>query len=195
MFPRRASSARKKIDHSNHLIEKSSGSACEKPARDSGESDILRRLSSIDIHRGRASHHLGLGSTQMPEETVASDLRTRVICVGNEKGGSGKSTVAIHIAIALLRAQPLRAGGRRSARPTPGVRQSSDRLDCAAQPAFDADFAQQALHRSSLAGSLTKARLPLCRGPRRVGHFPRVLSARAHRSTNSSSARGRPCRM
>ena len=36
----------------------------------------------------------------MPEETVASDLRTRVICVGNEKGGSGKSTVAIHIAIA-----------------------------------------------------------------------------------------------
>ncbi len=72
----------------------------------------------------------------MPEETAASDLRTRVICVGNEKGGSGKSTVAIHIAIALLRAQPLRAGGRRSARPTPGVRQSSDRLDCAAQPAF-----------------------------------------------------------
>jgi len=39
----------------------------------------------------------------MLEERVASSPSTRVICVGNEKGGSGKSTVAIHIAIALLR--------------------------------------------------------------------------------------------
>src|SRR5882762_10441664 len=30
--------------------------------------------------------------------------RGRVIVVGNEKGGSGKSTVAIHIAVALLKA-------------------------------------------------------------------------------------------
>ncbi len=40
----------------------------------------------------------------MPEDTAANSPCTRVICVGNEKGGSGKSTVAIHIAIALLRA-------------------------------------------------------------------------------------------
>src|SRR5882762_2944310 len=30
--------------------------------------------------------------------------RGRVIVVGNEKGGSGKSTVAIHIAVALMKA-------------------------------------------------------------------------------------------
>ncbi|HVV60790.1 MAG TPA: division plane positioning ATPase MipZ [Pseudolabrys sp.] len=34
----------------------------------------------------------------------ASQASTRVIVVGNEKGGSGKSTVAIHIAIALMKA-------------------------------------------------------------------------------------------
>src|SRR6185312_4495761 len=34
----------------------------------------------------------------------SSQASTRVIVVGNEKGGSGKSTVAIHIAIALMKA-------------------------------------------------------------------------------------------
>jgi chromosome partitioning protein len=36
-------------------------------------------------------------ATQLP--------RTRVIVVGNEKGGSGKSTVAMHVAIALMKTQ------------------------------------------------------------------------------------------
>jgi chromosome partitioning protein len=29
----------------------------------------------------------------------------RVVVVGNEKGGSGKSTVAMHVAVALLKAK------------------------------------------------------------------------------------------
>jgi len=40
----------------------------------------------------------------MTEDPVSGVPCTRVICVANEKGGSGKSTVAVHIAIALLRA-------------------------------------------------------------------------------------------
>ena len=32
----------------------------------------------------------------------------RVIVVGNEKGGSGKSTVAMHVAVALVKARPER---------------------------------------------------------------------------------------
>lgn len=36
--------------------------------------------------------------------TIGPNKSAHVIVVGNEKGGSGKSTTAIHIAIALLRA-------------------------------------------------------------------------------------------
>jgi len=39
----------------------------------------------------------------MPLETPADVRRARVIVVGNEKGGSGKSTVAMHVAIALMK--------------------------------------------------------------------------------------------
>jgi chromosome partitioning protein len=39
----------------------------------------------------------------MSNETVAQGLSARVIVVGNEKGGSGKSTVAMHVAIALMK--------------------------------------------------------------------------------------------
>src|SRR5271170_3919909 len=38
----------------------------------------------------------------MPAENV-DQKPARIIVVGNEKGGSGKSTVAMHLAIALLR--------------------------------------------------------------------------------------------
>ena len=39
----------------------------------------------------------------MSHEMAARVRRARVIVVGNEKGGSGKSTVAMHLAIALLK--------------------------------------------------------------------------------------------
>src|SRR5579863_4562922 len=37
--------------------------------------------------------------------TPADARRARLIIVGNEKGGSGKSTVAMHVAIALLKSK------------------------------------------------------------------------------------------
>jgi len=40
----------------------------------------------------------------MPAEQATRARSARVIVVGNEKGGSGKSTVAMHIAIALIKA-------------------------------------------------------------------------------------------
>ena len=39
----------------------------------------------------------------MPLEISADVRRARLIVVGNEKGGSGKSTVAMHVAVALLK--------------------------------------------------------------------------------------------
>lgn len=44
------------------------------------------------------------GDNVMPLETPANVRRARVIVIGNEKGGSGKSTVAMHVAIALMKA-------------------------------------------------------------------------------------------
>src|SRR5512135_2324373 len=39
----------------------------------------------------------------MIQESSSSAPCVRVIVVGNEKGGSGKSTIAVHIAVALLK--------------------------------------------------------------------------------------------
>jgi chromosome partitioning protein len=39
----------------------------------------------------------------MSHETAAQASRARVIVVGNEKGGSGKSTVAMHVTVALMK--------------------------------------------------------------------------------------------
>lgn len=41
----------------------------------------------------------------MSVETAAVTPSTRIIVVGNEKGGSGKSTVAMHVAIALIKSK------------------------------------------------------------------------------------------
>jgi hypothetical protein len=38
-----------------------------------------------------------------PVATISADTRPNVIVLGNEKGGSGKSTTAIHIIIGLMR--------------------------------------------------------------------------------------------
>src|SRR5277367_2145625 len=41
----------------------------------------------------------------MSHEMSAQASHARVIVVGNEKGGSGKSTVAMHVTIALMKSQ------------------------------------------------------------------------------------------
>jgi chromosome partitioning protein len=45
----------------------------------------------------------GTKGNVMPLEITSDVRRARVIVVGNEKGGSGKSTVAMHVAIALMK--------------------------------------------------------------------------------------------
>jgi len=39
----------------------------------------------------------------MSADRAAEESSAQVIVVGNEKGGSGKSTVAMHVAIALMK--------------------------------------------------------------------------------------------
>lgn len=39
----------------------------------------------------------------MPSENGEQMPAARIVVVGNEKGGSGKSTVAMHLAIALMK--------------------------------------------------------------------------------------------
>ena len=48
--------------------------------------------------------NFGTSSTGTPDKTVRNGFkRCRVVVMGNEKGGSGKSTTAMHLAIALRR--------------------------------------------------------------------------------------------
>src|SRR5271168_1482646 len=46
-----------------------------------------------------------LRGQSMSLENAAVRSRARMIVVGNEKGGSGKSTIAIHLAVALLKSK------------------------------------------------------------------------------------------
>jgi chromosome partitioning protein len=49
-----------------------------------------------------------LTSDQLQLEFEGDIMSARVVVVGNEKGGSGKSTVAMHVAIALIKSgQPV----------------------------------------------------------------------------------------
>jgi chromosome partitioning protein len=43
-------------------------------------------------------------STQATQATQTAGMSAYVVVVGNEKGGSGKSTIAIHLAVALMKA-------------------------------------------------------------------------------------------
>ena len=45
------------------------------------------------------------GGEQFREPFVSAQSNSRVIVVGNEKGGAGKSTIAIHIVSALMHAK------------------------------------------------------------------------------------------
>ena len=59
------------------------------------------RIRSHTIDKNNRSNK-AIGDNIMPLEIPAHAQRARLIVVGNEKGGSGKSTVAMHVAIALL---------------------------------------------------------------------------------------------
>src|SRR5690606_38901460 len=74
--------------------------------------------------RGRRLHGRKFVNAPLPAEALramdyAPPKRAHVLVVGNEKGGAGKSTIAIHLAIALMRM------GRRVAALDLDVRQRS----------------------------------------------------------------------
>ena len=45
-----------------------------------------------------------LGGPLSAQATQTTGMSAYVVVVGNEKGGSGKSTIAIHLAVALMKA-------------------------------------------------------------------------------------------
>ena len=62
----------------------------------------IRRIKPNDLIKKQECGQT-LGGGPMSMEGTRRAPSARVIVVGNEKGGSGKSTVAIHIAIALIK--------------------------------------------------------------------------------------------
>jgi chromosome partitioning protein len=75
----------------------------------------------------------------MPGEQAIRARSARVIVVGNEKGGSGKSTVAMHIAIALIKS------GQRVATIDLDTRQKtfSHYVENSSQPQFCSSFSSR----------------------------------------------------
>jgi chromosome partitioning protein len=65
---------------------------------------VSRHLPDLDPTRGKKEDAPAGCRFMLVHTTIGPNKSAHVIVVGNEKGGSGKSTTAIHIAIALLRA-------------------------------------------------------------------------------------------
>jgi chromosome partitioning protein len=61
-------------------------------------------LRSLDQCPSKIKDDIGRGSVMLVQANKGPNKSAYVVVVGNEKGGSGKSTTAIHVAIALLKA-------------------------------------------------------------------------------------------
>src|SRR6202049_2232241 len=61
--------------------------------------------SRISLDRGRAEFEdIDKGRNMLVQTSQGQSGSAHVVVLGNEKGGSGKSTTALHIAVALLKA-------------------------------------------------------------------------------------------
>jgi chromosome partitioning protein len=87
-----------------HLIENPAKNAIKKlAAQDAAHGTKSRESAHADPAQEIAGFSSQTMERAMIQEFPTSAQCVRVIVVGNEKGGSGKSTVAVHIAVALLK--------------------------------------------------------------------------------------------
>src|SRR5450759_1675442 len=67
--------------------------------------NVLRTVLRISLDRGRAEFEdIHRGRRMLLQTSQGQSGSAHVVVLGNEKGGSGKSTTALHIAVALMKA-------------------------------------------------------------------------------------------
>lgn len=105
---------------------------------------------------------LHLTRTAAPQPPLAGAREAHVIVVGNEKGGAGKSTVAIHLAIALMRMGQMVTAIDLDLRQASFTRHLENRTRWANQRGVDLPIPDQAVIRSSLSRDLDVAEAEEC---------------------------------